>query len=145
MRQAGWRVAAAAWAVTLAAVGVGIARYGHQGDGTHYDFCRHGTAIPASRSAVTLTSQDAALVLHVEVGQSFTARIDGGASPVVEPRVIRRGVVCQATRSAPAKQLAVTYIATRVGTTTLLSTHQENGAPAGINVAVFQATIIVAP
>ncbi len=119
MRKVGWRWAAAAWLLTMAAIGLGVVTCGAPGDGSHYDFCARGTSVAPATASVTLREQDAVPVLHIRLGQSFTARVDGGATPVVEPRVTHRGVICQATRSAPATHLAVTFIGTRLGTTML--------------------------
>lgn len=145
MRSSGWRWAAAAWALTLAAVGMGVATCSAPGDGTHYDLCARGTNVPPATSSVTLTEQDVVPVLHVRLGQSFTARVDGGASPVVEPKVTHRGVICQATRSAPSIHLTVIFVATHAGTTRLLSTFHTTGGSAGLAAGAFAAIVTVAP
>ncbi len=146
MRKTGWRWAAAAWLLTVAAIALGAATCSAPGDGTHYDFCARNTSVPPATATVTLTEQDVVPVLHIRLGQSFTAKVDGGASPVVEPKVTHRGVICQATRSAPSVHLAVIFVATHQGVTSLISTfHSTTGGGAGLAAAAFTATVIVTP
>ncbi len=142
-REVGWRGAAATWLITLAAVGVGIAIWGGPNDGTHHDYCGHDTSVPPVTTQVLLTAQEPEPVIHVHVGDSFIAKIDGGASSVVEPSVARRGVVCLVTRSAPSVHVAVTFVATSMGTTRLLSTF--NHIAGGLAAGAFTATVVVAP
>jgi type 1 fimbria pilin len=143
MRKVGWRWAAAAWVLTMAAIGLGVATCSAPGDGSHYDFCARDTSVPPATASVTLTEQDVVPVLHIRLGQSFTAKVDGGASRVVEPKVTHRGVVCQATRSAPAAHLAVTFVGTNLGTTTLGTLYDASGGSSAVNVGLFRATIVV--
>jgi hypothetical protein len=140
-----WRAAAAAWLITLAAVGVGIAIYGRPGDGTHHDYCADGVQIAPVTSQVLLTDQENVPVVHIHIGESFTVQVNGGASPVAEPSVTHRGVVCQATRSSPARHLTVIFVGTHAGTTRLVSYHQLSSGGAGASGGLFTAAVVVGP
>ena len=142
MRKVGWRWAAAAWLLTMAAIGLSIATCGGPDVGTHHDYCASGTAVPKVTSKVTLTDQDVEPMLHVHVGEAFTVNVFGGASAVAEPVVTRRGVVCQVTRSAPARHLAMVYLATHTGTTRLESSYTQTGGSGGIKATTYSAEII---
>jgi hypothetical protein len=139
-----WRTAAIVWAVAIAGVGIGIAAYGGPDDGTHHDYCARGMPVSPVTARVSLTALYPGTAMHLRLGTSFLVTVDGGASPVVTPVVTHRGVVCQATRAAPATQLAVTFTAIHPGTTTLLSFYDQAGSSGGIAQRTFSATLTVA-
>ena len=138
-----WRTAAIAWLVAIAGVGIGIATYGGPDDGTHHDYCARNIAVPPASTYLSLTDQELEPVLYLRVGEAFVVRVDSGASPVATPLVTRRGVVCQASRSASAVHLAVTFVAVRAGTTHLLSFYDQTGGAGGTSAAIFTATVVV--